>query len=79
MKRATLLLEDSLYDRAKRLGKERGQTLKAVVNDLLRIGLNTAKPRKTVLFKIPVHKGIGPQPGVDIADRNALYDLMEDR
>lgn len=78
MKRATLLLEDNLYDRAKKLSKERGQTLKEVVNELLRIGLSAARSKKPVLFELPLYH-TGPLPGVDIADRNALYDLMEDR
>lgn len=78
VKRATLLLEDSLYDRAKKLGKQRDQTLKEVINDILRLGLNQLSAKKNVKFDIIVHKNNGPQAGVNIADRNALYDLMDE-
>lgn len=78
MKRATLLLDDVLYDRAKKLSRERHATLKEVVNDLLRIALNLQPPVASKKhFKIPLHKN-GPAAGVDIADRERLYDLLED-
>lgn len=72
------MLEDGLYNRAKKLGKQRDQTLKEVINDLLRLGLNMISSKKTVKFSINVHKNNGPQLGINIADRNALYDLMDD-
>lgn len=78
MKRATLLLDDAIYDRAKALSVKRGTTLKEVLNDLLRSALNVSPPKANSRFTLPLHKNNGPRPGVDIADRNALYDLMED-
>ena len=78
MKRATLLLDDALYNRAKTLSHQQGTTLKEVLNDLLRYALNRSPAKKQSSFKIPLHKKNGPRPGVDISDRNSLYDLMDE-
>ncbi len=79
MKRATLLLENELYQRVKALAREKGATMKEIVNTLVREGLNHiggARPKRS--FELPLHKGLGPRPGVDISDREALYDLMDE-
>ncbi len=79
MRRTTLLLEDALYDHIKALSVKKGTTIKEVLNDLLRFSLqNLVKktPEKKICF--PLHRKNGPLPGVDIADRQALYDLMEE-
>lgn len=78
VKRATLLLDDAIYMRAKALGRERGKTLKEVLNELLRFALNSMPGRRAKTLKIPLHKGSGPVGSVDIADRNSLYDLLGD-
>lgn len=78
MKRATLLLDDAIYRQTKALSRRRGTTLKEVLNDLLRFALNVSSAQKKVRFKIPLHKRNGPRPGVDVSDRNSLYDLMDD-
>lgn len=78
VKRATLLLDDAIYRRAKALGRERGKTLKETLNELLRFALNAMSSRKTRALKIPLHKGSGPVGSIDIADRNSLYDLLGD-
>lgn len=77
MKRATLLLDNAIYKRAKALSKERGVTLKEVLNDLLRKALNFPHHSHKIKLQIPLYKGSGPRKGVDISDRNSLYDLME--
>lgn len=79
MKRATLLLDDYIYNRAKALSRQQGKTLKEVLNVLLRFALNAMsqqQPRATI--RLPLHRQSGPQPGIDIADRSALYDLLDD-
>ncbi len=81
MKRATLLLDDALYRQAKALGRKEGKTLKEVVNDLLRLALNTLIGRteatKTDHFKMPLHKGNGPRLLVDVSSRESYYDILE--
>lgn len=78
MRRTTILLDDALYDRLKELSKKRGSTLKEILNNLLRSALASLGAKKTaVRVTIPLHKKNGARPGIDISDRNALYDFME--
>lgn len=78
MKRATLLLEDQLYLRVKELSHRRGSSLKEVINDLLRLALNTvALPKRTSGFKIPLHRGAKPNPAFDPSDRNT-WDILDE-
>lgn len=80
MRRATLLLDDELYRKAKLLSKERGTSLKEVINSLIRDGLQRAAlaeaPKK---LEIPLRRGLKPAQGIDPADRNTLYEIMEGR
>lgn len=77
MKRATLLLEDTIYVRAKQLSRQRGATLKEVLNDLLRTALNALATKEARPTALPLHRRNGPQSGIDLADRNALYDFLD--
>lgn len=80
MKRATLLLDDSIYLRARQLSQQRGTTLKEIVNDLLRKALNATSCTGTVTtMVVPLHRNNGPRPGIDLADRTLLYDVIEGR
>ena len=79
MKRATLLLDDVIYNRAKELSLKRGTTLKEVLNDLLRLAFQSLpQPKRISIVKIPLHKRNGPFSGVDIADRHSLHDLLNE-
>jgi len=78
MRRATLLLDDTLYERAKELSIKKGRTLKEVLNELLRFALQALPKEKVSQFEIPLHRKNGPQPGIDIADRNSLYDFLDE-
>lgn len=73
MKRATLLLDDAIYDRAKALGRERGKTLKDILNELLRFALNGMATAKNKKIELPLHQNSGPAAGVNVANRNNLY------
>lgn len=78
MKRATLLLDDALYETAKRLCREEGRTLKEVINDLLRRGLQSFyKKTGPTDFEITVHCQNGPKVGADLSSREAMYDFFE--
>lgn len=79
MKRATLLLDDTIYARAKALGLERGKTLKEILNELLRFALNAMATSKKKKMKLPLHRSSGPVAGVDVSDRNSLYDLLDEK
>ena len=71
--KTTLNIPDSIYRQIKKRAAERGHTVSEVVAEYLLRGLaETAKPVK--LPPLPTfHMG---EPLVDVADRKALYDFM---
>jgi hypothetical protein len=77
--RTTLNLDDAIMRAAKRQAVERGVTLTRVIEDALRAELTPAPSGREVFrLDLPVGHGRRP-PAVDIADRDALYDVMEER
>ena len=75
MHRTTINLDESIYLRVKQLSARRGKSLARTIEDLLRVSLGTdgaAQPPE-----LPKHVGNGPKPGVNIADRDRLYDFMD--
>ncbi len=77
MRRTTLTLDEQLFRQLKRKATEEGQTLQAVVNDLLRRSL-AASPPHSYQLRLQGWKAT-EQPGVDLLDRDALFDLMDGR
>jgi hypothetical protein len=77
--KTTLNLDDRLLTRAKRLAASEGVTLTAFVEDALRVRV-AARPRATREFrlKLPTVRGDRP-PAVDVADRQTLLDLLNER
>lgn len=76
--KTTLNIDDRLLSRAKALAAREGTTLTAVVEEALRARL-APRPRATqnLLPALPTVKGTAP-PRVDIADREALFDLLDE-
>ena len=72
-------LADALFREAKKKAAEEGRPLRRVVEDALRVYLDRPSARE-VPYKLefPVVQG-RILPGVDLSDRDALYDLMEGR
>ncbi len=78
MTRTTIALDDDLLQRLKEAAARERRTLGEVVNDLLRQAL--APRRKRQGFKLMLEGWEAePQPGVDILDRDKLFDLMDGR
>ena len=77
MKRTTLTIDDQLLRALKKKSAEEGRTLQAVTNDLLRRALGT-KAREPYALRLQGWKAT-ELPGVDILDRDALFDLMDGR
>lgn len=77
MARTTLVLEDSLFRQMKKKAAAEGRTLQAVANELLRRAL-TEPERKPYRLNWQGWKA-ELQPGVDICDRDSLFDLMDKR
>jgi Arc/MetJ family transcription regulator len=77
VKRTTLALDDDLLATLKRRAAEQRTTLQAVVNDVLRHAV-TAKRSGRFVLRLRGWKA-AEQPGVDITDRDKLFDLMDGR
>jgi plasmid stability protein len=78
MKRTTLTIEDDLFRRLKALAANQGKSMTALVNDLLRQALAVGPQRST--YKLDLEGwDAETQPGVDILDRDKLFDHMNGR
>lgn len=76
--KTTLNLDERLLARAKALALREGTTLTALVEDSLRARLAPRSRSGTPgEFDLPTVKGTAP-PNVDIADREALFDLLDE-
>lgn len=75
MPRTTLALDAPVLRDLKKRAADEGRTLQEVANDLLRQALR--RPRGT-RYRLQLQGWKGrPQPGVDLTDRDALFDLMD--
>lgn len=73
------MIEDRLLRELKKKAAAQGQTLQAVANDLLRRALAMPE-RKQNGFKLNLQGWEArEQPGVDLLDRDKLFDLMDGR
>ena len=78
MKRTTLALEDDLLRELKARAAREGRTLQALANELLRQAV--AKPASTRPYHLEMDSWKAKlQPGVDLLDRDKLFDLMDGR
>jgi plasmid stability protein len=78
MPRTTLAIEEKLLRRLKQRAADEGRSLQAVANDLLRQAL--ARPAKRSPFKLELQGWSARElPGVEIRDRDALYEVMDGR
>jgi plasmid stability protein len=77
--RTTLDLDDELVKEIKRRAADTGRTMTEVLEDALREGLRppASKGRGFRLKLVTVRGTL--RPGVDLADRDALFEAMEGR
>jgi plasmid stability protein len=78
MKRTTLTLDDDLLRRLKETAARQGTSLARLVNDLLRHALATGARRRDYRLQLEGWEA-EQQPGVDILDRDKLFELMDGR
>ena len=72
------MIEDDMLRRLKEMAARESTTLQALVNSLLRRAL--AKPPESEPYKIYIQGWQAQaQPGVDLLDRDKLFDLMSGR
>jgi len=72
--RATLTIPDPVLRDLKRRAAKRGTTMSELATELLRKGL-ADRPKPARLLALPSFNA-GP-PLVDVADRDALYDVLD--
>ena len=77
MRRTTLALDEKVLRQLKEIAAREGKTLQAVANDLLRQVLSRPQ-RKPFRLRLQGWDA-QQQPGVDILDRDKLFDVMEGR
>lgn len=77
MKRTTLKIDDSVLRQLKQRAAAEGRTLQDVANQLLRRAL-AAQEREPYTLEI-VGWEAELQPGVDLLDRDKLFDVMDGR
>ena len=77
MPRTTLMIDDGLFRQIKKKAAAEGRTLQATANDLLRRALaqSPGQPYRLNLKGWQANE----QPGVDVLDRDKLFDLMDGR
>lgn len=76
--RTTLTIDDDLLKQLKENAARQGRTLAALINDLLRHALVSQSRRGPYKLELEGWDA-EPQPGVDILDRDKLFDLMNGR
>lgn len=77
--KTTLNLDDMLLRAAKRRAAEEGKTLTRILEEALRQFIQPSARRKKSFRLKPLIKKGGKIPGVDLSDRDSLYELMEGR
>ena len=77
MKRTTLKFEESVLRRLKQRAAAEGRTLQDLANELIRRGLAT-QDHPPYSLELAGWEAT-PQPGVDLLDRDALFDVMKGR
>lgn len=78
--RTTVDLNDEVLRQAKKRAADEGRPLRAIVEDALRILLQTPRPGGSARYRLEWHTEKGRlQPGVRLDDRQSLFDLMEGR
>jgi len=78
--RTTLNLEDTLMHEVKKQAAQRGVTLTALIEEALREQVRRGRQGGSRDFRLRlVTAPGGPLPGVDLDDRDALLERMEER
>lgn len=77
MRRTTLALDERLLARVREKARREGRLLQDCVNELLARGLTASELDCGTTAPLPVFE-LGEVP-VDVGDREALYELMEER
>jgi hypothetical protein len=77
--RTTMDIDDHLLRKVKELAARQGTSVKRLVEAALREHLLAPKSRREPFRFRPLTKRGRPVPGVNVADRDALYERMDGR
>ena len=76
--RTTLTLDDEVLKAARRRAREQERPLKDVINEALRQGLAMGETRRPPVYTFRLKTVEGRLlPGVDLTDRDKLFELMD--
>ena len=75
--RTTIHIDDHLFAEIKGIAAETGKTLAAVIQDALRESLSRRRSTERPAVDLPLFRGTGVMPGVDLNDSATLLDLMK--
>lgn len=78
MKRTTLAIRDEVLAELKRRAAEQGTTVQVVANDLLQQAILARSTSRAFKLRLPAAWKARARPGVDITDRDQLFDLMDE-
>lgn len=76
--RTTVSINDHLLAEAKQVAARSHRSLGEVIEDALRRMLSEAPDAAPTPVALPVHGSGGLQPGVDLADKEQLAELLGD-
>ncbi|MGH3766990.1 MAG: hypothetical protein ACRDS0_12395 [Pseudonocardiaceae bacterium] len=76
--RTTVNIEESLLVQAKEMAARSHRSLSNVVNDALQLLLAGRAVESRRGVRLPTFGGSGLQPGVDLEDKAALAELLDD-
>jgi hypothetical protein len=78
--RTTLTLNDEVMKLARQKAARENRSLREVINESLRLGLTLGQHRSAAryVFRLKTVRG-RIMPGVDLHDRDKLFDLMDGR
>jgi len=81
MKRTTLALDEQILAKLKSKAAQEGRSMQDVANDLLRGALlRPAAQRERKGYRLRLRGWKAEiQPGIDLLDRDTLFDLMDGR
>jgi len=75
--RTTVEINDELFRNAREAAAKQNKTLREIVDEALRQYLKGPRKKKFRL-KLTPHSAVGHlMPGVDLQDRDSLYDIMD--
>ncbi|MDX6216171.1 MAG: hypothetical protein QOG99_1755 [Frankiales bacterium] len=76
--RTTVNIDDRLLKQAKVAATRSGRSLSDIVDDGLRLLLTRAAPAGRQPAALPTYGGSGLRPGVDLEDKAALLELLDE-